>query len=237
MIRGAHHDVLTAAPTEAFPTSEPHPSGPWSPTGRQPRPYVWHKAADETLDSLTRHVQRIPNSGHQARVQPGKLHRSSRVAPRLHRSRDVLALDRWRFTGTMRERWRLHRSRCRSERHLRHHEGGPRRRSHHAVVACCLREDACPGRASAPPTTTAAAAAERPQAPSASAAVGVSAVVDVEHPDGSGRVVDEVAHAVLAAPRPPVALERRTKGCSNAARCCDESPRDELPCSKGCAGR
>jgi transposase len=29
-----------------------------------PRPYVWHKTADEILDNLATYIQRIPNSGH-----------------------------------------------------------------------------------------------------------------------------------------------------------------------------
>ena len=29
-----------------------------------PRPYIWHKTADEILDNLARYLQRIPNSGH-----------------------------------------------------------------------------------------------------------------------------------------------------------------------------
>ncbi len=29
-----------------------------------PKPYVWHKTADEILDSLTSYCQRINDSGH-----------------------------------------------------------------------------------------------------------------------------------------------------------------------------
>jgi hypothetical protein len=29
-----------------------------------PKPYVWHKTADETLDSLASYCQRSPDSGH-----------------------------------------------------------------------------------------------------------------------------------------------------------------------------
>jgi transposase len=37
----------------------------WIDTWNQaPRPFVWHKAADEILDNLTRYLQRISNSGH-----------------------------------------------------------------------------------------------------------------------------------------------------------------------------
>jgi hypothetical protein len=30
----------------------------------KPKPFVWHKSADETLDSLASHYQRINDSGH-----------------------------------------------------------------------------------------------------------------------------------------------------------------------------
>jgi len=29
-----------------------------------PKPFVWHKTADEILDNLARYIERIPDSGH-----------------------------------------------------------------------------------------------------------------------------------------------------------------------------
>jgi transposase len=53
--RGTHHNVkeLTASITQWI--------GTWN---EDPRPYVWHKSADEILDSLAGYLQRIGDSGH-----------------------------------------------------------------------------------------------------------------------------------------------------------------------------
>ena len=53
--RGTHRSVreLTASINEW--------TGHWN---ENPRPFVWHKTADQILNNLTRYLQRIPDSGH-----------------------------------------------------------------------------------------------------------------------------------------------------------------------------
>jgi transposase len=53
--RGTHHSVKElAASITSWITN-------WN---EDPRPYVWHKTADEILDSLARYLQRVNDSGH-----------------------------------------------------------------------------------------------------------------------------------------------------------------------------
>ncbi len=53
--RGTHRSVKELA------TSITHWVGTWN---DEPRPYVWHKTADEIFDSLAQYCQRISESGH-----------------------------------------------------------------------------------------------------------------------------------------------------------------------------
>ena len=61
-----------------------------------------------------------------------------------------------------------------------------------------------------------------------SAAVGVAAVVDVEHVDGAGLLVDAVADAVLAATGPPLPFVGLSKRRSFSAGVVGERAEDEL---------
>ncbi len=63
---------------------------------------------------------------------------------------------------------------------------------------------------------------------SLSVAVDVAAVIDIEHVDGAGPVIDAVADPVLATPSPPLPFERRSQRRSYSAGIVGERAEDEL---------
>src|SRR5579875_2709609 len=71
------------------------------------------------------------------------------------------------------------------------------------------------------------------QVPRISAVIGVAPVVDVQDMDLLGVVVDGVPDPVLAAPGPPVALERRAQRCSDPVRLLRQRASDELVAGPG----
>jgi transposase len=53
--RGTHHSVTELKDSIQYWTEH------WN---ENPKPFVWHKTADDILDTLAAYIQRIPNSGH-----------------------------------------------------------------------------------------------------------------------------------------------------------------------------